>query len=95
MNKLNLQRLDLCEIAMPLKAPFETSFGTAFNRRILIIRVSDGDGAVGYAECTAPSGPFFNHETIETAWTIISEFIAPMLGQNGVNQAADISNALA
>ena len=39
MNKLNLQKLELREIKLPLKAPFETSFGTAFERRILIVRV--------------------------------------------------------
>ena len=46
MNNLNLQRLELREIKLPLKAPFETSFGTAFERRILIVRVFDRDGAI-------------------------------------------------
>jgi O-succinylbenzoate synthase len=95
MNKLNLEKLELREIAMPLKAPFETSFGTSFDRRILIIRVFDRDGATGYAECTAPGGPFYNHETVETAWTIIIKFIAPMLAKNGVDRAADVTDALA
>ena len=95
MNKLNLEKLELCEIEMPLKAPFETSFGTALKRRILIIRAFDRDGAVGYGECTAPEGPFFNHETIDTAWTIITKYIAPLLAKNSVKSAADVSGALA
>ena len=93
--KLQLENLELREIELPLKEPFETSFGTALNRRILILRVFDKDGATGYAECTAPGSPFYNHETIETAWTIISKFIAPMLAKNDFNQAADISKSLA
>src|SRR5689334_14334146 len=94
MSDLKLQTLDLIEIGLPLKAAFETSFGTTHARRILIIRVTDADGAVGYGECTAPEGPFFNHETIDTAWTIITDFVAPMLAKSKVCCAKDVSTAL-
>ncbi len=95
MNKLNLEKIELCEIEMPLKAPFETSFGTALKRRILIIRAFDHDGAIGYGECTAPEEPFFNHETIDTAWTITTKYIAPLLAKNSVESAADVADTLA
>ncbi len=95
MTTLNLQKLDLREIELPLKAPFETSFGTTFQRRILIVRVFDRDGAVGYSECTAPEEPFFNHETIDTAWTIITRYVAPLLAKANVGQAEDVARALA
>ncbi|MEZ5346891.1 MAG: o-succinylbenzoate synthase [Pyrinomonadaceae bacterium] len=49
---------------------------------------------IGYAECTAPGDPFFNHETIETAWTITSKYIAPILAKNGADRAADVSRIL-
>ncbi len=94
MSKLNLQKLELREIKLPLKAPFEASFGTAFDRRILIVRVFDKDGASGYGECTAPEAPFFNHETIDTAWSVISNFIAPMLAKADVSSAAEVGVAL-
>lgn len=95
MNKLNLKRLELCEIEMPLRAPFETSFGKVSKRRILIVRVIDRDGAIGYGECTAPEEPFYNHETIDTAWSIISNFVAPMLARNSIETAAEVSDVLA
>jgi O-succinylbenzoate synthase len=95
MSDLKLHSLELCEIGLPLKAPFETSFGTTHERRILIVRVTDADGAVGYAECTAPEAPFFNHEFIETAWTVTVKFIAPMIAKGGVHCANDVSRALA
>lgn len=95
MNDLNLQKLELREIGLPLKAPFKTSFGTALERRILIIRVYNDDGSFGYGECTAPETPFYNHETIETAWLIISKVIAPLLAKGGVTNAAGVTAALA
>ena len=95
MTPLHLEKIELREIQLPLKAPFETSFGTALERRILIIRVFDRDGASGYGECTAPETPFYNHETVETAWLIICKFIAPLLAKARIGCAADVSEALA
>src|SRR5690242_21774609 len=95
MSDLNLQTLELVEIELPLKAPFETSFGTTHERRILIIRVTDADGAVGYGECTAPEAPFYNHETVDTAWSIVTDFVAPILARAKVCCAKDVSTALA
>ena len=95
MGNIKLNTLELREISLPLKAPFETSFGTTFERRILIVRVSDEDGAIGYGECTAPEAPFYNHECIETAWTVTAKFIAPMIERAGINCASDVSRVLA
>ncbi len=38
MSNLHLERLELREIELPLKSPFETSFGRTTRRRILTIR---------------------------------------------------------
>lgn len=95
MTDLNLQTLELREIELPLKAPFVTSFGTSLKRRILIVRVTDRDGTSGYGECTAPEEPFYNHETIDTAWSIISGFVAPLLVRNPIAAAAEVSEVLA
>jgi len=94
MNQIKLYELELCEVGLPLKAPFETSFGTTFERRVLLVRVFDREGAIGYGECTAAENPFFNHETIDTAWSIISDFVAPILGKAQISNAADVSAAL-
>src|SRR5687768_10551523 len=80
---LQLDKIQLREIELPLKAPFETSFGVTSKRRVLIVRVVDKSGASGYGECTAMEAPFYNHETIDTAWTIISKFVTPMLASSG------------
>lgn len=93
--KLNLERIELREIELPLKHPFETSFGRTTRRRIMIVRVFDRSGAFGYGECTAPEDPFFNHETIDTAWVIIARYVAPMLAAARIDGAAEVVDALA
>src|SRR5215471_2440810 len=90
-----LQRLELREIELPLKAPFETSFGRTTRRRIMIVKVINKDGAAGYGECVAHENPFFNHETIDTAWLITAKHIAPMLARSKVEGAAKVNEILA
>jgi O-succinylbenzoate synthase len=92
--RLNLERIELREIELPLKHPFETSFGRTTRRRIMIVRVFDQSGAFGYGECTAPEDPFFNHETIDTAWIIISRYVAPILSSARVYEATEVGDAL-
>src|SRR5215467_955218 len=92
---LDLERLELREIALPLRWPFETSFGRTTKRRILIVRVFDKSGAYGYGECTAPEDPFYNHETIDTAWLIVSKYVAPLIKAGQVTSAGETGPATA
>jgi len=92
---LRLELLELREIGLPLKSPFETSFGRTTRRRILIVRVFDRDGASGYGECVASENPFFNHETIDTAWLITAKYIAPMLAAARIESASQVKDTLA
>src|SRR5213595_217326 len=92
---LQLERIELREIELPLKFPFETSFGRITRRRILIVRAFNRGGASGYGECVAGENPFFNHETIDTAWLITAKHIAPLLANARVDSAAQVIDALA
>lgn len=93
--KLELERIELREIELPLKWPFETSFGRTTRRRIMIVRVFDKSGAYGYGECTAPEDPFYNHETIDTAWIIVSCYVGELLRASRIETADAINGALA
>ncbi len=91
---MQLEKIELFEIEMPLKHPFETSFGTTQNRRILLVRVWNKDGVSGWGECTAPNRPFYLSETIDTCWSIIKNSVVPMLTTANVSTAAEVSKVL-
>ena len=93
--KLQLERIELREIQLPLKSPFETSFGRTTRRRILIVRVFNHDGASGYGECVASENPFFNHETIDTAWLITTKYVTQLLAAAPVDSATQVNDVLA
>jgi O-succinylbenzoate synthase len=88
---MRIEKIELREISMPLVSPFETSFGRTTIRRILIIKVFS-EGLVGYGESSAPEHPFYNHESIDTAWMIISKYLAPKLIGKHFSHPKEISS---
>src|SRR5215831_14405416 len=88
---MKIEAINLREIHMRLKAPFETSFGVMQDRRILLVEVV-ADGVSGWGEVTAMETPCYNSETTDTAWHIISEFIAPAIVGRSIDQAAEFES---
>ena len=63
--------VELREIRLPLIHFFETSFGRTIERRIILARVIDRDGAEGWGECTCGEGPFYSDEWTDPAWATL------------------------
>ena len=89
-----ISSIELREIRLPLIHFFETSFGRTTERRIILIRVVDKDGAEGWGECTAGEGPFYYEEWVEGAWPTLSEFLAPMIVGQEIQTAAGASDLM-
>ena len=85
-----ISAIELREIRLPLVHFFETSFGRTTERRIVLARVIDQDGAEGWGECTVGEGPFYSDEWTDTAWATLREFLAPMVVGREVAGAAEI-----
>ncbi len=86
---MKIDAITLREINMPLVAPFQTSFGTTTDRRILLIEVR-AEGFTGWGECVAGEHPYFSEETVDTAWTIISTELAPLLADAELERSGDV-----
>ena len=91
---LIIQSIELREIRLPLVHFFETSFGRTTERRIILARVTDTDGAEGWGECTAGEGPFYSDEWTETCWATLHEFLAPMVLGKTFETAANVFGAM-
>ena len=90
---MTIETIVLREIRMRLEAPFETSFGVTQDRRILLVEVIM-DGLSGWGEVTTIESPSYNSETTDTAWHIISDFIAPQLIGKSLSKASDAAALL-
>ena len=75
---LTIDAVHLREINMPLAFPFETSFGTTTTRRILLVEI-ESDGLTAWGECVAGEHPYFSEESVDTAWIVTEQELAPRL----------------
>jgi O-succinylbenzoate synthase len=85
---MKIESITLREVQMRLKAPFETRFGVSHHRRIILVEVV-ADGVSGWGEVTAGETPGYNSETTDTAWHVISDFVAPLLIGKTVASASE------
>lgn len=76
---LEIRRIVLREIRLPLREPFTISSGTTSERRILLIEAIDADGTRTWSECVAGEAPNYSYETIDTARLAIRSWLAPLL----------------
>lgn len=70
--------VELRRIAMPLVAPFRTSFGTETERDVLLVRVATPD-ADGWGECVAMREPLYSSEYVDGAADVMRRFLVPRL----------------
>lgn len=90
---MKIDRFELFELPLRLKFPFRTSFGVEQDRRILIASLTS-DGVVGMAECVAGEFPGYAYETTDTAWHVMSDFIAPAVVGKSFASAGELLHAL-
>jgi O-succinylbenzoate synthase len=90
--KVNIERVILRKMCMPLKQPFKTSFGAIENRSFILVEVHSADH-VGYAEVTVEAAPLYNEESVSSAWHVLKEYLIPLLFNNmeHINHPSQIS----
>ncbi len=87
---IQIERIVIREIAMPLVHFFETSFGRTTHRRIIIVEVVS-QGVSGWGEVTCGENPFYNEEWTDAAWMIVRDYVAPRVVGVAFESAADVA----
>jgi o-succinylbenzoate synthase len=87
---LKIESIELIEINLPLVHFFETSFGRTYERRIILTRVVDADGAEGWGECTAGETPSYSEEWTESCWHAMEKILAPRVIGAPVERAENV-----
>jgi O-succinylbenzoate synthase len=98
-DRWTIERVELRRIAMPLVAPFRTSFGSQTDRDILLVHVvlrgDDGAETEGWGECVALSEPSYSPEYVDGAQHVMVHHLLPRLLAGGPLEAADVAPRLA
>ena len=91
---MRVDSITLRRLRMRLKAPFETSFGTTYDRPILLVELAS-DGITGWSEVTATEGPFFNAESVDIAALVLRDFLVPLVLGKTFSGAHEVPAAFA
>lgn len=75
---MKIEAITARELSMRLVSPFETSFGVTQERRVALLEIHT-DVGTGWSELTAMEGPFYNSETIDTAWMVLRDYLAGLV----------------
>jgi O-succinylbenzoate synthase len=91
---IELEKITLRQIRMPLVHFFETSFSRTTERHMVLVEVSAG-GLSGWGEITAGEHPFYNEEWTESAWLIARDYVAPRLLKHKFENASEVGTRTA
>jgi O-succinylbenzoate synthase len=91
---VRIDQIALREIRLPLKEPFRISSGEVTERRIMLLELRDSDGAVAWSECVAGEAPNYSSETIDTAWMMIAQWVAPRVLGTAIEHPGEIHATL-
>ncbi len=75
---MKIERIELRQIFLPYKKPFETSGWVEDGNYGIIAKIYSG-GLIGWGESPAGKEPWYNEETTDTAWSIQKDFLIPIL----------------
>jgi O-succinylbenzoate synthase len=90
---MRIDAIFLRELRIPLVKSFETSFGVTTDRRILLVELK-AEGFTGWGECVAGEHPYYSYETVDTAWLILAQELAPALARSEPEHSGKIPGIL-
>lgn len=76
---MKIEKIELIHIAIPLKKPFETSFGLIDKRPALIVAITSNEGHVGYGESSPLYVPISENETLASSLEVLKGILPNLL----------------
>jgi O-succinylbenzoate synthase len=83
---ISLRSLSLLEISLPFADEFRSAIGRRRERRALLVRWTDLDGAWGIGECSCRPDPYYSGEFVDGAVAVIRDHVFPRLPVHGTLQ---------
>ena len=91
---MKIERIEVRRLRLPLRFPFETSFGRTTAKDFLLVCVS-ADGVTGYGECVADDDPYYLPETNGTVLHVLRDFLVPLVLGREIEHPRDLRSLFA
>lgn len=82
---MEIERIELSLLELPLVHFFETSFGREEKRTFILVKVF-GEGICGFGEVVAERNPLYSYETTSTAWLVLRDYLVPLVFRKAISQ---------
>ncbi|PYQ14409.1 MAG: o-succinylbenzoate synthase [Acidobacteria bacterium] len=91
---MKIDRVEVRHLRLPLRRPFETSFGRTIHKEFLLVAASAG-GVTGYGECVADADPYYLPETNQTVLHVLRDFLVPIVLGRELSHPRELGPAFA
>ncbi len=92
---MNISRITLREIHLPLVDPFTTADGVVSRRRVLLLEMVDRDSTHAWSECVAQTDAGYSRETVDTCWDAIETSLGRQVVKRQFESPRELSAFLA
>lgn len=69
--------VSLHRVRLPLRTPHVAAYGREVTREVILVRVTDAEGGVGWGECPTLARPGYTGEWTDGAWFVLGEMLGP------------------
>ena len=75
-----LARAGVHELSLPLVRTFRSAYGrSAGHKRLIVVRLEDADGHIGWGEAPIAERPLYGADTAESTWSALTGLLLPPL----------------
>lgn len=92
---MKIVEVKLRHLAMDMKFPFTTSFGTMQKKNFILLEARDATGTVGWGESVAFDAPWYTEETMRTNWHMLEDFLIPLVLHKELQHPDEVSTLFA
>lgn len=93
---VRLARADVFMLSLPMVRTFRSAYGrSASRKRLIVIRLEDTDGSVGWGEAPISERPLYGADTAESTWSALTDLLLPPLLGRPCSGPADVASSWA
>jgi len=89
---MKLNSITLRAMKMRMRYPFTTSVGTEWDKFFILVEARNNSGLSGWGESVASHEPYYNEETVSTNWSIMKEFLIPLIFEKEITHPEEIGS---
>ncbi|MDR3425108.1 MAG: o-succinylbenzoate synthase [Alphaproteobacteria bacterium] len=81
---LDIIRIELFVVELPLVQPFTISVGSVHSRKLVLVKMIDRQGVVGWGEATPLEEPIYKPDYFGSVLAVLEQILAPAVLRHGI-----------